>query len=306
MVVVPRGAPFTLVAQQLEEAGIVRSARDFSYLASWKRADRRVKAGEYHFSQPVRPLAVLDKLVRGEMVQYRLTIPEGYTVREIGVLLEEQGLAVGAEFVAKARDGALVASMGFKGVSLEGYLFPDTYRFTKGLPVEEIIAIMVERFKEVYGEVVAERAAHFGFSQQEVVTLASIIEKETGKKEERRHISAVFHNRLRRGIALQSDPTVIYGIKDFDGNLTRNHLRTRTPYNTYRMRGLPPGPIANPGKGALAAAVEPVVGDYLYFVSKNDGTHYFSRSLKEHNRAVDKYQKSRKYRNGSSNKSSKG
>ncbi|NOS36228.1 MAG: endolytic transglycosylase MltG [Deltaproteobacteria bacterium] len=299
VIMIPRGASFTLVARELYGAGIIRNARDFSLLASIKGAHRRVKAGEYRFTTPVRPLAVIDKLVDGETRKYRVTIPEGYTIREIAALLDREGLAHKGEFIKRASDAGLVASRGLEGDTFEGYLFPDTYQLTKGLPEEEIIDMMVARFKEVYTDGITSSGANLGLTRREIVILASIIEKETGNRDERRHISAVFHNRLQRRIPLQSDPTVIYGITDFDGNLTRRHLRTRTPYNTYLFYGLPPGPIANPGKGALEAAVEPVKGEYLYFVSKNDGSHYFSRNLKEHNRAVERYQKRRRRSKGS-------
>lgn len=298
VIMIPRGVSFKLIAKELNSAGIIRNARDFSLLASVRGAHRRVKAGEYHFTTPVRPLAVLNQLVAGMTIQHRVTIPEGYTIEEIGILIEREGVAKKEEFIEKARDAGFVASRGLEGDSFEGYLFPDTYRLTKEAPVEEIIDMMVARFKEVYTESMDARGAKLGLTRREIVTLASIIEKESGNSDERRRISAVFHNRMKRGIPLQSDPTVIYGIADFDGNLTRRHLRTRTPYNTYLLYGLPPGPIANPGKEALEAAVEPVKEGYLYFVSKNDGSHYFSKSLREHNRAVYKYQRHRRRSKG--------
>ncbi len=299
VIMIPRGASFTLAARELYGAGIIRNARDFALLATIKGAHRRVKAGEYHFITPIRPLAVIDKLVKGETRKYHVTIPEGYTTREIATLLEREGLAEKEAFIKRASDAGLVASSGREGDTFEGYLFPDTYQLTRGLPEEEIIYMMVARFKEVYTESITARGAKLGLTRREIVTLASIIEKESGNRDERRHISAVFHNRLKRGMPLQSDPTVIYGITNFDGNLTRRHLRTRTPYNTYLFYGLPPGPIANPGKGSLEAAVDPAKREYLYFVSKNDGSHYFSKSLKEHNRAVERYQKRRRRAKGS-------
>jgi UPF0755 protein len=185
-----------------------------------------------------------------------------------------------------------VAALGLEGPGLEGYLFPDTYRFTKGMNVEEIILKMVGRFKEVYENAgLSEQARKEGFTVKQVVTIASIVEKEAGSVEEMEKISSVFHNRLKKGYRLRSDPTVIYGIEDFDGNLTKRHLLTYTPYNTYINLGLPPGPISNPGRAALHAALNPSEEGYLYFVSRNDGTHHFSKTLKEHNRAVDYYQK---------------
>ena len=180
--------------------------------------------------------------------------------------------------------------MGIPGKTVEGYLFPETYFFQKQASAEKIIRAMIGRFKSVFTKEWKNRAQELGFSVHEIVTLASIIEKETGVAKERSIISSVFHNRLEKGIRLASDPTVIYGIENFDGNLTRQDLRTRTPYNTYTNYGLPPGPIANPGKAALEAALYPADTPYLYFVAKPDNTHHFSTTLAEHNRAVRKYQ----------------
>jgi UPF0755 protein len=292
-IVIPKGASFSLIAINLQNAGVIRDARGFSFLASLKGAYRRVKAGEYIFNTSMRPLNVLNKLLNGETKRYKITIPEGRNIREIAALLDRAGFVEKGEFVSKALDKGLAASMGVDGDTFEGYLFPDTYYLAKWMSAEEVIGKMVGRFREVYTEDVAKKAAELGLSQREVVTLASIIEKETGDPKERRPISAVFHNRLKRGMPLQSDPTVIYGISDFDGNLTKRHLRTRTSYNTYLFYGLPPGPIANPGEASIEAAVNPAKGGYLYFVSKNNGTHYFSKNLKDHNRAVSVYQKKR-------------
>jgi UPF0755 protein len=178
--------------------------------------------------------------------------------------------------------------------SFEGYLFPDTYFFPRGVLAKDIITTMVNRFWTQFGVDWKERADELGLSVHEVITLASIIEKETGVSSERPIISSVFHNRLKKRMRLESDPTVIYGISDFDGNITRKHLDTHTPYNTYRIRGLPPGPIANPGAAAIESALFPAETDYLFFVSKKDRTHKFSTTILEHNRAVRKYQLRRK------------
>jgi UPF0755 protein len=180
--------------------------------------------------------------------------------------------------------------MGIQAESLEGYLFPDTYYFPRNTPIDRIIQTMLDRFNTVFTPAWADRARGIGLSRHQVVTLASIIEKETGAAGERPLIASVFHNRLARGMRLQSDPTVIYGIEDFDGNLTRAHLETPTPYNTYQVAGLPPGPIASPGRAALEAALFPEETDYLYFVARGDGTHQFSTRLDEHNEAVRRYQ----------------
>ncbi len=190
-------------------------------------------------------------------------------------------------------DPTLMAEFGIEGESLEGYLFPDTYQFAKRTPPHEIVRRMVTQFQTVYDESFRKRAAQLGMTLREVVTLASIIEKETGNASERGLISAVFHNRLKKKMRLQSDPTVIFALTDFNGNLTKKDLSAPSPYNTYRFIGLPPGPIANPGKESLYAALYPANVDYLYFVSKNDGTHFFSKNLREHNGAVNKYQRRR-------------
>jgi len=290
---IERGTSFRVIARNLEKAGIVRDARSFVFAASLLGAYRSVKAGEYELSGSMTPVEVLRTLVKGRVRTYRVTIPEGYNIREVASAFEAAGLADAREFTRKATDARFAASLGITGATLEGYLFPDTYRFARGVSVDEIIKKMVARFKSVYYPTLDRAARKKGMSTARVVTLASIIEKETGSAGERRLISAVFHNRLKKKIRLQSDPTVIYGIADFNGNLTKKDLRRRTAYNTYRFRGLPPGPIANPGRAALEAAIDPAHEDYLYFVSKNDGTHYFSKSLREHNNAVNRFQRRR-------------
>ncbi|MFQ5737058.1 MAG: endolytic transglycosylase MltG [Thermodesulfobacteriota bacterium] len=290
---IQRGSSFRVIANNLEDAGIIRSADSFIFAASLVGAYRSVKAGEYELDGTMSPIEILRTLVKGVVKKYMVTIPEGYSAREVAGVLSAAGLVDSEAFMERAMDRELARSLGVSGPTLEGYLFPDTYEFTQGLGADEIIARMVERFKSVYFPEIDEAAKKRKMGMRDVVTLASIIEKETASNGERRRISAVFHNRLRKGIRLQSDPTVIYGIENFDGNLTRKHLRTKNPYNTYRNYGLPPGPIANPGKASLEAAVDPENVPYLYFVSRNNGTHYFSRTLREHNAAVLKYQKMR-------------
>ncbi len=290
-IMVPKGASFRVVAFSLQRAGVIRDADDFIFAAGLVGAYKKVQAGEYELNGSMTPREILKRLTTGRVKTYTVTIPEGYNLREIAEVLERKGLASKKEFLDKAGDRDLVASFGLEGPTFEGYLYPDTYSFTKGMSVEEIIKKMVGRFKEVYNADFARRAKRAGLTMREVVTLASIIEKETGVREERKLISSVFHNRLKRGIPLQSDPTVIYALEHFDGNLTKKDLLTNTPYNTYLRKGLPPGPIASPGWDSLDAAISPSKEDYLFFVSKNDGTHYFSKSLREHNRAVEIFQK---------------
>jgi len=291
-ILIPRGASFRIIAKDLEGAGIITSAERFSFLARLKGSWKKVQAGEYEFHTSMTPLEVLDKLLKGHVKEYTVIIPEGYNLKEIGDLLDRSGIVKREDFLKRAMDRTLALSLRIDSGTLEGFLFPDTYRFTKDMMADEIIKRMVNRFNEVYRDF-EERARALGMSKREVVTLASIVEKETGVPEERAMIAAVFHNRLKRGMRLESDPTVIYGLKDFNGNLTRKDLETLTPYNTYKIYALPPTPIANPGKAALEATLHPAPGDYLYFVSRNDGQHHFSKDLKEHNRMVMIYQKAR-------------
>lgn len=285
-----RGRGFEGVLADLEAAGIVRDPLRFRLLARWRGFDRRIKAGEYRLSAAMTPLQLLQDLAEGRVVQLRLTIPEGFTLRQIARAAEEAGLVPAENFIAVAEDAAFAEERGIPADTLEGYLFPDTYFFPPSASARDIAGALLDRFQAVFREEWRVRAEEMGFSVHEIVTLASIIERETGAPEERPRIASVFHNRLRIGMRLQSDPTVIYGLAEFDGNLTRKHLNTPTAYNTYQMGGLPPGPIANPGAASLEAALFPLETKDLYFVSRGDGTHVFSRNLRDHNRAVRKYQ----------------
>ncbi len=284
------GQHFKMIASQLEGAGIIRDSLRFKLFARLKGYDKRIKAGEYRLSNALSPKQVLEIMVSGKVALYRITIPEGYNLAQIAGIVSEMGFTEEPVFIQSATDPEIVNALGVNAGSLEGYLFPDTYYFPKGLPLNEILGIMVNRFRDIFSAEWQERARQMDMSVHQVVTLASIIEKETGAAFERPLIASVFHNRLAKGMRLSSDPTVIYGIKDFNGNLTRKHLTTQTPYNTYLNKGLPPGPIANPGLASLEAALYPAETDYFYFVSKKDSTHQFSTTFKEHNRAVRKYQ----------------
>jgi UPF0755 protein len=239
------------------------------------------------------PLEVLDALVKGQVKHHLVTFPEGYTLFQVAQLLEDLTIVDKKSFLQKASSPALINALSLSqlaGPTFEGYLFPDTYHLFRQMDPEEIIRMMVLQFKKVFGPDLANRASELGISEREVVILASIIEKETPIAEEKPLISAVFHNRLKKKIPLQSDPTVIYGIKNFNGKLTKEDLLRPTPYNTYLLVGLPPTPICNPGKESLLAAVNPAPVPYLYFVSRNDGSHFFSSDIEDHNRAVWKYQ----------------
>jgi UPF0755 protein len=297
VIYIKKGMHLKQISQLLEEEGIIRSNPVFVLLATTLGKKAKIKAGEYEFQSRLDPFAVLDTLVRGQVKRHLVTIPEGYTLSQIAQLLEDQKIVGKREFLHKASSSVLIASLGLSSVpvgsdaTLEGYLFPETYHLYKEMDPEEVIKMMVSQFKKNFGTVQVARASQLGWSERGAVILASIIEKETPLPEEKPLVSAVFHNRLTRKIPLQSDPTVIYGIKEFNGNLTKEDLLRPTPYNTYLRPGLPPSPICNPGKDSLLAALHPAPVPYLYFVSKNDGSHYFSVEIEDHNRAVWRYQK---------------
>lgn len=295
VIFIKKGTPLKKVSEILEEERIIKNRHFFVLLTTILGKKTKVKAGEYEFQTQMLPLDVVDALTKGQAKRHLVTIPEGYTLFQIAQLLEDLNLVEKKGFLQSASSAAFINTLGLSqiaGPTLEGYLFPDTYHLFREMAPEEVIQMMVNQFKKVFGPDLARRASELGISEREVVILASIIEKETPLAKEKPLISAVFHNRLKRNIPLQSDPTVIYGIKNFNGNLTREHLMRSTPYNTYLIAGLPPTPICNPGKDSLLAALHPAPIPYLYFVSKNDGTHFFSSDIDEHNRAVWKYQKS--------------
>ena len=285
------GQSVAAVAAALEREGLVRDARAVRGLARWYGLENKVQVGEFAVSAAMTPEEILRKIASGQVVTYPVVVPEGLRMEEIADRLAETGLVERDAFLAVSRDPASAEAFGVEGETLEGYLFPETYRLPRGVSAREVARVMVEQFLAVWREI-EERARAAGFSMKEVVTLGSIIEKETGAPEERPLIASVFLNRLDRGMRLETDPTVIYGIPDFDGNIRRRHLEDASnPYNTYKIKGLPPGPIASPGRAALFAVVEPAESDYLFFVSKNDGTHVFSKSYREHARWVDQYQR---------------
>lgn len=278
------------IARTLKEARVIRSRSAFLAVAVARGTQRRLLAGEYEFAPGLNLLEVVRRLEQGKGLVHPVTIPEGFAARQIAELLQENGLVDQDRFMALVQDRRLLAQYSVDGESFEGYLFPDTYRLVKGLHEEAIIGRMVQRFTEVFGPAERARATELKMSVTEVVTIASLIEREAKVEEERPLISAVFHNRLRLGIPLQSDPTVLYSLSRVSGKLTKANLQVPSPYNTYLHRGLPPGPIASPGRASVMAALYPASSRYLYFVSKNDGTHAFSNTLREHDAMVRRYQ----------------
>jgi len=279
------------ISTLLEERELIGNSLSFQLLAFLQKKQGQIQFGEYELSASMTPMDILEVVTSGKTVLHTVTIPEGYRITEIAALLESKGLVNAEIFIRETEDKELIRSMGIAGNSLEGYLFPETYNFSKNTPERKII----QRLLEIYHEKIKqyellERARSTNLSFHQVMTLASLIEKETGVDEERKIISSVFHNRLKKNMLLQTDPTVIYAMASFDGNIRKKDLKVDSPYNTYKYRGLPPGPIASPGIKSIIAALEPGESDYLYFVSRKDGSHQFSSNLLDHNRAVQKYQ----------------
>jgi UPF0755 protein len=290
---IPSGAGPRTIGDRLVGAGLIRDRLTFR-LALWVSGDaRRLKAGEYRFDRPMSPLDVLGKIARGEVDLVNVTFREGLTIADMAAIFEGQQLGSAEAFRAAAREVALIADLDPKATDLEGYLFPETYAVSRRIAAAQLVKAMVGRFRTVLTPEMQEQARARGLDVRQLVTLASIVEKETGAPDERPLVAAVYANRLKIGMGLQCDPTVIYALQRdgrFDGNLRREDLAFDSPYNTYRYVGLPPGPIAAPGRGSLEAAARPADVDYLYFVSRNDGTHAFARTLGEHNRNVQKFQ----------------
>jgi UPF0755 protein len=289
---IPEGASFRQVATLLEKEQLIASRWGFLLLGKLTSADRRIMPGEYALHADMRPSDILARIQNGQVVLHPVTIPEGFTVAQIAELLDGRGFIDTKEFLALAHDRDFILSaLQLDLPSLEGYLYPDTYYIPRRVKAKDFLTMLVDSFWKIFTPELRARAAEINLTVHQVLTLASVIEKETGTQEERELISSVFHNRLRRRIPLQSDPTVIYGLLTFDGNLKKRDLDKVTPYNTYRVTGLPPGPIANPGLQSIRAALYPAPSTYLYFVSKNNGTHQFSSTLAEHSKAVDTYQR---------------
>jgi UPF0755 protein len=292
IVQIESGMSAAAIGKKLQSQGVIASASYFTRYYRLFSAGRKLKAGEYLFDGPLSMPQVIDKLYQGKALLYKITVKEGLWIGEIGLIFEEAGLFMEAEFVRAAANNALIYDLDDQAVDLEGYLFPDTYLVRKDISAAEMVALMVRRFRENFSNTFIWRARDIDFSIRQAVIMASLIEKETAAHDERFLISSVFHNRLRHKTLLDCDSTIIYALKKagrYRGKLGWDDLKLPSPYNTRLYRGLPPGPIGNPGFASLEAALYPENTDYLYFVAKDDNSHYFSKTLAEHNRAVKKY-----------------
>lgn len=294
---VPQGASLRHIAQDLEQRGVVRSALNLRILAKVLRYGN-LKRGEYALNKGMTPQEVLGTLASGKSIQYAVTFPEGANIYDMATLVNTKGLYKAEDFLAAVRDKQTIQDLlGVDVTSLEGYLYPETYNVTRYTPLRELLAGMVQNFKTVYGRLEGELKAQGKqppLSRHEIVTLASVVEKETGAPEERPMIASIFYNRLNKKMKLQSDPTIVYGIwvetGKYKQNITKDDILGPTRYNTYTVPRLPWGPISNPGREALAATLTPATSDNLYFVSRNDGTHVFTKTYEDHLRAVKQFQ----------------
>lgn len=305
---VPNGMQFRKVAQELQDKGLVQSALRLRIFAKITGQGNRVKRGEYELNRAMTPQEILSLLVSGKSIQYPITFPEGTNIYEMAAAVQAKGLFKADDFLRSVKDKKLIQELlGVEVSSLEGYLFPETYKVTKFTPLHELLATMVQNFKTVYTNLENQAKARgqtLPLSRHELVTLASIVEKETGAGQERPMIASIFFNRMRKNMRLQSDPTIIYGIwaetGAYKSNITKDDLLRPTRYNTYTVPRLPFGPISNPGREALQAVMSPANSEFLYFVSRNDGTHVFTKTYEEHLKAVKNFQLNPAAREGKS------
>lgn len=291
--IIEKGQNPASISRLMQARGFLKGTRAFRLAYSLYYAPSFLRAGEYRFELPVTPKKVMLQMIVGKVFLHPITIPEGLTYSEIAKLLEEKAYPLEGSFLEACLKTDLVSDLDPKAPNLEGYLFPETYHFPRGIEATGMVKTMVEQFRKNFGPEDLARSGQLNLTVREIVTLASLIEKETSREEEKPLVSAVFHNRLRLGMKLDCDPTIIYALKlegRFDGNLRLKDKSLVSPYNTYLYRGLPPGPICNPGRASIQAALYPAQVDYLYFVSRNDGSHVFNRSYQEHLRAVSRYQ----------------
>ena len=290
---IPSGIGPNEIGRRLVTAGVIRDQATFRLALSMSRSARHLQAGDYRFDRPMSAVEVIGKIARGEVDLVSITFPEGLTIAEMSKIFEASGLGSASAFAEAARNVALIRELDGVAADLEGYLFPDTYAVPHRADASVVVGLMIDRFRRVLTPELRAAAEARSITVRQLVTLASIVEKETARPDERARVAAVYANRLRIGMALQCDPTVIYALQKtgtYNGNLRRDDLLFDSPYNTYRYPGLPPGPIAAPGKGSIEAAAQPAATGDLYFVSRNDGSHEFARTLDEHNQNVRKYQ----------------
>lgn len=286
---IPAGSGPISIGERLATAGVVRDAMTFRTALLISGRARSLKAGEYRFDAPLHALDVIDKIARGDVYKRLLTFREGLTILEMAQVFEDKGFGTAADFRAAAGNAKLIADLDPAARDLEGYLFPETYSLPRDTPAAVVVEQMVAGFKKALTDDLKTAVKEQGLTVRQLVTLASLVEKETGAGEERPLVAAVYRNRMKINMGMQADPTVIYALQKaglYRGNLTRDNLQFDSPYNTYRYAGLPPGPIASPGRASLAASAKPAEVDYLYFVSKNDGSHVFASNLDDHNRNV--------------------
>lgn len=289
----PQGIGVAGIARRLADAGVVADPWTFRLAVHLTHDDRRLQAGEYRFAAAATPYEIAWRLAHGDVFKITVTFPEGLTLSEMADVFARSGLGTADDFRAAASNGALVAAIDPAAPSLEGYLFPNTYALSRHAGADGTVRAMVRAFEHAFSPALRDAAVGQGLALRDVVILASIVEKETAQPDERPLVAAVYRNRLELGMPLQCDPTVIYAMQlagTWHGNLTHADLEMRSPYNTYVVKGLPPGPIAAPGLASLRAAIYPADVKYLYFVSRNDGTHAFATTLAEHNRNVARYQ----------------
>ena len=290
---IPAGIGPAGIGARLVQAGVVQDAWTFRAAVLVSGRARELKAGEYRFDAPMTALDVVGKIARGDVYKRMLTFREGLTITEMAEVFEERGFGTAADFNKAAQDASLIRDLDPAARDLEGYLFPETYALPRNTPASEVVAQMVAGFKKAFDDELRASAAADGLTVRQAVTLASLVEKETASGDERPVVAAVYRNRMKIRMGMQADPTVIYALQkagQYDGNLSREDLQFDSPYNTYRYAGLPPGPIASSGRASLEAVVKPAAVDYLYFVSRNDGTHVFASTLDEHNRNVQTWQ----------------
>ncbi len=283
---IPEGASFRQAMEILQKNGLIRDKNIFIIIGRLTGSDRRIRAGYYAFLGYMSPYQVFKRFIEGKIIEFEVTINEGDSLMEIREKLVSKGIVSREAFERLTISTDFMASLDINAPSLEGYLYPDTYRFPKGAKATNVLKTMVDRLRKEYDHKINGRMAELGWSENNMLTLASIIEREAVTDKERPIISAVYHNRLRLGMPLQADPTAVYGVKSYREKIYKKDLLRKTPYNTYIIKGLPPGPIASPSIQSIKAALWPAELPYLYFVSKKDGTHVFSKTLQEHNRAI--------------------